>query len=191
MRLKPYYFITIMLSIVAITGCEENNKLPPEQTRVFPLLSLQEIISNSQSPLDISNKFLIINFWASWCTPCRREMPDLQALSESIDSKKIILIGISIDTDKNLMQEFLLQHNILFNNFLDSEQKLAAEKLDIQSYPETFIVSPEGRVIKRISGEQAWNSQSMQSFLTSLYDPQKNNKNKSNITITGLNENKI
>lgn len=188
MPIKPYYLLIITFLIVPITGCKNTNEVA-EQELEFPLSSLQEIMINNKSSLDISNKFLLINFWATWCAPCRREMPSLQALSESLDNKQFLVIGVSIDTDKNLMHEFLLQQKIFFNNFIDPEQKLASEQLDIQSYPETFIVSPEGKIIKRIRGEQAWNSHSRYSFLSALYAANKNNK--SNTTITGLNKNKI
>lgn len=185
-----FYSLLILFSMLAtMSACEKNKTDKPELTNKFPLPALLKLINNSNNPVDIRENFLLINFWASWCTPCRKEMSDLQALSETLDKNKFIVIGVSIDADKNLMQEFLLQQNIRFHNFQDPDQQLASQKLAIQTYPETFIVSPNGIIIKRITGEQAWNSPAMHLLMESIYRKNKANTSATSLLKTGLQKN--
>lgn len=179
-----FYYFLIMLAMLILSACAKKEIDALKQGDKFPLAVLLKLITDSNKPVDIRGKLLLINFWASWCTPCRKEMPDLQALSETLDKNKFLVIGISIDTDKNLMQEFLLQHKIHFSNYQDPDQQLASQQLAIQAYPETFIVSPTGIIIKRITGKQAWNSKTMHSLIRSFYQ-----EKKSNTLTTGLHKN--
>ncbi len=162
---KPtiYFFL---LFVLILSAC---NKTEFIAGKAFPMATLQQLITEYNQPLDINNKYLLINFWATWCSPCRKEMPALQQLSNELDKNKFLVLGISIDEDKNLMQEFLLQHKIYFNNLHDPKQVLATQQLNIQGYPETFIVSPDGIIIKRITGEQNWNSEKKRAMMKSFY----------------------
>jgi len=121
----------------------------------------------------IAEKTLVVNFWASWCPPCRKEMPALQGLDDAMDRQHFRVIGVSVDEDKNLMREFLIQHQIHFDNFHDADRHLAFELLGIRNYPETFIISPEGLIVMRIVGEQLWNSEMVHNLLQSIHKGEK------------------
>ena len=68
--------------------------------------------------------------------------------------------------DSNLVREFLLEYGIRFANYQDQEQLLASQMLGIRAFPETFIVDPEGLILKRLSGERAWNESTFRSMLS-------------------------
>jgi thiol-disulfide isomerase/thioredoxin len=162
-----------LLAVFFLSGCDKNTLVEPKQGDLFPLLALEELARNSNSPINLTNKTLLINFWATWCTACRKEMPELQQLSDTLDADKFMLIGVSVDEDKYLMQEFLLQQQISFANYHDANQYLAGDILAVSAYPETFLVSPQGIIIKRIIGEQLWNSESMHTLLETIHKGQK------------------
>ncbi len=156
-------FIVLLVFITLLTSA--CNKTQYNAGDVFPIETLQQLITAGNKPVDINGKILIINFWATWCHPCREEMPSLQKLSNSLDKTKFQVIAISIDDDKNLMQEFLIQNSITFNNYHDPKKILTQQQLNIQAYPETIIVAPDGIIIKRVSGEQSWNKQYLKTLL--------------------------
>ncbi|VAX01444.1 Thiol:disulfide oxidoreductase related to ResA [hydrothermal vent metagenome] len=158
--------ILLLLSVFILNACNRNEFIAG---KAFPMSTLQQLMTQNNKTIDIKAKFLLINFWATWCIPCRKEMPDLQNLSEQLDKNKFIIIGISVDEDKNLMQEFLLQHKIYFSNLNDPKQILAMKKLNIQAYPETFVISPDGIIIKRLTGYHRWSSNKQITILKSLY----------------------
>jgi thiol-disulfide isomerase/thioredoxin len=162
-QLSSMLFILIIASgLSACTGKTENS---PDTGEIFPLSILSQVRNIDGRKIDFKNKTLLINFWATWCTPCRKEMPDLQKLSEALDQSQFAVIGISVDDDTNLVKEFLLHHKIRFINFQDEKLKTASRLLDIQVFPETFIVSPTGTIIKRITGEQAWDEKLFKKLL--------------------------
>ena len=147
--LAKYLCIGILMQ--GLSGCSDENRSYPVVGEPFPLAALKEIKTIEGDPYSLSGKTLLINFWATWCAPCRREMPILQNLSDSLDPNRFIVIGISVDDHVNLIREFLLQYDIRFHNFHDQDFRLASELLGIESYPQTFIVSPKGVITARIS----------------------------------------
>jgi thiol-disulfide isomerase/thioredoxin len=126
-------------------------------------------MSDSDNSPDLEGKTLVVNFWATWCLPCRKEMPDLQRLSDTMDEHRFKVIGVSVDEDKNLMREFLLQQKIRFDNYHDVDRHLARDLLKVRAYPETFIISPQGIIIRRIVGAQSWNTKAVYSLLESVH----------------------
>ena len=147
-------------------GCSDRGQAYPGAGESFPLPALAKIQRLGDQETGLNDKILLINFWATWCTPWRKEMPDLQKLSETLDREKFAVIGISVDEDSNLVREFLLEYGIRFANYRDGEQLLASQMLGIRAFPETFIVGPDGSILKRLSGERAWNESTFKALLS-------------------------
>ena len=118
----------------------------------FPLDALMQTTDLGTSRTALEGRTLVINFWATWCAPCREEMPMLQQLSDRLDPNRFAVIGVSVDDDANLVREFLLRHDIRFHSFQDRGMRLARETLGIVAYPQTFIVTPRGLISDRIDG---------------------------------------
>lgn len=143
--------LCIGLLMQGLTGCEDAEKPFPRTGETFPLSAFEQLTRVGKSDIGIEGKTLLINFWATWCAPCREEMPLLQKLSDDLDPGRFAVIGISVDDDLNLIREFLLQYEIRFANLQDNNFWLASELLGIKTFPVTFIVSPDGVITRRIS----------------------------------------
>lgn len=165
----PQSALLFVLIMLFFSGCNTKRESSPQQGDRFPLNVLVGLYSDNQLSRDYSAKTLVINFWATWCEPCREEMESLQQLSDAMDSKYFQVIGVSVDDDGNLMREFLYQHKISFDNYLDNDKKLSTSSLSIRAFPETFIVSPDGVIMRRIAGKQDWNTQSIRALLESIH----------------------
>jgi thiol-disulfide isomerase/thioredoxin len=144
-------FLCIGLLMQGLAACSDADAPAPGAGAKFPLAALGQAKRISKGEIDLDGKTLLINFWATWCEPCRSEMPVLQQLSDSLDPERFAVIGVSVDEDSNLVREFMLQYKIRFHNFQDDNFQLASDLLGIQSYPQTFIVSPQGVITRRIS----------------------------------------
>lgn len=131
----------------------------------FPIINVAAL--EDAPPLNdaVRGKMVVLNFWASWCAPCRKEMPSLQRLSEKLDPALYQVLGVSVDDDENLVREFLLQHGIQFPNYLDSDMSMARKAIGVNAYPETLLIAPDGTIVRRISGEQIWDSSGMLAVL--------------------------
>lgn len=136
--------------------------------QAFPAFMLDFIANRNEATPSWQGKVLVLNVWATWCPPCRREMPDLELLSQTLDPQRFAVIGLSVDQDTLLAQEFLLQHGITFANFFDQGGSVA-RPLNLQAYPQTFVIAPDRTLLQSVSGLREWGSPEMVNWLEGLY----------------------
>ncbi|MFL2767460.1 MAG: TlpA family protein disulfide reductase [Dehalococcoidia bacterium] len=134
-------FVNQIRTSTNITGINKSNKIAP--TFITSQINGEKYIFNfeNKSPT-------VITFWASWCPPCRKEMPILDEIQK--ENKNIRIIGINIDEDIEDAKEFLDQYNITFLSVIDEE--FITIKYGVTKIPETFFIDPEGKIISRVSG---------------------------------------
>lgn len=98
---------------------------------------------------DRRGKITLIDFWASWCIPCRQNIPELKSLYDSINHNRFEFIGISIDTDKTRWKNALNYEQLSWPNFIIDEQKRFSIQAGypIQSIPKYILINSEGKVI--------------------------------------------
>ena len=102
---------------------------------------------------------LIINVWASWCGPCRKEAASLERLAWSKAGARYTVIGISTDDDRNAALAWLKQSNAKVTHYIDSGPRWTLEHmLGASSIPVTVLVDAGGRVVARFPGARDWNS---------------------------------
>jgi len=149
----------VVVALVGIAACGERGAAGVAPGQPFPAVPLVSLTGNhSLAPEALRGKALVISFWATWCEPCRKEMPSLERLHRLADPAKLSVIGLSVDTDLNLAREFLHQHNLTFPHYTDAEQKLARDLLQIKAFPATFLVAADGSVKAQITGPRDWSS---------------------------------
>jgi len=105
-------------------------------------------------------QWLFVNVWATWCEPCRKELPWLQTMANQFDAKLFSVQLISIDTDLNLVKEFLLQYDINLPVYISTQQEVE-RLLNNTTYPISYLINPHGRIVKTYSGVKEWHSASM------------------------------
>ncbi len=134
--------------------------MPPKLTlgEVVPDLALTDLKGQVVTLAAVSKKTQIINIWATWCAPCRYEMPSLDRLNNILEQENYVVIGVSIDDDDHLVREFLIERQIKFQNYLDLNMAEVKDKFGIRVLPSTFIVSPKGKLLKRVEGGRDWDT---------------------------------
>jgi cytochrome c biogenesis protein CcmG, thiol:disulfide interchange protein DsbE len=101
---------------------------------------------------ELRGKAIFLNFWASWCTPCRVEAKDLESASQRVNDKNMIFLGVALqDTDKD-SRAFLQEFNISYPNGRDESGKVAVD-YGVWGIPESFFIDPQGRITyKHVGG---------------------------------------
>lgn len=163
--------LAVLLAAVALACACSKTPLPkPEvaEGRPFPPLAFENATSNALAAPELRGKMVVLNVWATWCPPCRREMPGLERLSKTLDSNRFAVVGMSTDADEQLASEFLFQNGISFTNFFDRNGRLARE-LGLKVYPETFLIAPDGTLVVRIPGYREWDSPEIVAELEAIY----------------------
>jgi len=100
---------------------------------------------------------LVINIWATWCAPCRKEMQGLERLSRRLAAHGVRVIGVTVDRDLNLAREFVHSDKLTFPNYADGELQAFQSSLGANALPETLLVSADGTIAARIVGARDWN----------------------------------
>ena len=106
---------------------------------------------------DYRGKPLLINVWASWCSPCRAEMGSLNRLAKRYGGKQFNVIGISTDDYGDAAELFIRKSKISFPNYLDSKVFLE-NMLGANTIPLTVLVDANGRVLEKVRGAHEWDS---------------------------------
>lgn len=103
----------------------------------------------------LKGKYLLLDFWAVWCSPCREEIPALKELYEKTDRDRFEIIGIVCDSPLNTLEQLIEDHSISWTQILSTESNKIKEEYGITGYPTTFLVDPMGVIIaKDLRGEQ-------------------------------------
>jgi thiol-disulfide isomerase/thioredoxin len=162
---------TAALACIALVGA--CSKSPPPKPEIalgkpFPPLTLGAASANALADPSLRGNVLVLNIWATWCPPCRREMPSLERLSKTLDPKRFAVLGLSTDQDERLAAEFLFQNGITFINYFDENARVS-RAWELRVYPETFLIAPDGTLVQRIPGLREWDSPEMLAELESIY----------------------
>jgi len=140
----------------------------PMQGKPLPDLKLTDLSGKSVQLSDYRGKVLFINIWATWCAPCRDEMPSMESLYQKLKGDGFEMIGISIDEGglevvKPFVKEFGLTFPILHNSTGDVQKKFMTTGV-----PETFLVNKNGIILHHMIGPTNWDRPIIVDALASL-----------------------
>lgn len=118
---------------------------------------------------DWRDKLVVVNFWATWCTPCTIEMPTLEALWRAYRDRGLVVAGISVDrgAPRALIEPYIRNLDLTFPILLDPEMKTAVA-WRVTGLPATFIVRPGGEVAGMAVGPREWASDEMRALLETM-----------------------
>jgi len=119
--------------------------------------SMQSLTGQNRKLSNFIGKPLIINVWASWCGPCREEMPSLERLNQRKGALPFEMIGISTDDYPDAAKGFLKKTKTTFSHFID-QRLLLENMLGADRLPLTLLVDSKGRVLARFYGAKEWDT---------------------------------
>lgn len=175
--------IAVVASTTLLTGCGSDDELDPsDATRVVfpdsnaldrvrrlddpipaPELTMESLEGDrvrlrwpDPSPTGRRNRreeVTLVNFWATWCAPCIKEIPDLVALQDSLGGEGLQIIGIALDREgRAVVEPFVADHNINYPVVLDSTGAIADQFGRVLGLPTTFVINTDGIITHRVLG---------------------------------------
>lgn len=113
-------------------------------------------------------KVIFLNMWATWCGPCRAEMPTIQSLYEKMDTAQVAFVILSVDRDSDQpkIASYINKNKFTFPVFQPSGT--LTDQLDVPSIPTTFVINKQGQIVNKEVGATNFNTAKFRKFLTTL-----------------------
>lgn len=171
----PKYIFVLFVSGVLFFSCSKKNDpvvqkdTPKQQTQTQQQQTQTQQKSNpsmvdfswneegkEKKLSDYNGSVILVNFWATWCPPCKKELPALSEISKELTSKKFKMVGVSVDDDKDDLTDFLktnkLPYSIAHKPDGLLEQFMQATGQNQNVVPQSYIINKEGKVVEVILG---------------------------------------
>lgn len=155
---------------LAVMVMASREPLPKLVGQPMPELKLTRADGSHWSLSDLRGQVVVLNLWATWCPPCRKEMPALQRLADALPAERFEVVGVSVDEDRFLVEEFLRRLEIEFDVVVDPSGEATDPTLTVRAFPETFLIGADGTLRQRVLGDQEWDSKEWQARIRELDD---------------------
>lgn len=127
--------------------------------------TLTDLDGKKVSLKDFKGKNVYLNFWATWCPPCRSEMPEIEKVYQQYKDKDFVVLAVDLGEDKNTVKNFMQQNKYNFKVLLDSDQSVAAQ-YNITAIPVSYFIDKDGNIVAKRVG--ALSEEEMQSYVKQL-----------------------
>jgi len=132
-----------------------------------PEFRLPSIDGDTVSLRDVRGKWVLLNFWGSWCGPCRREMPGLESLADELPAGQFKLLAINVEESPGKVDKFLDSESLSLPVLLDRDGVIA-QRYHVRALPVSWLVAPGGNLVGRFLGVRHWTSPPVRSVLKEL-----------------------
>jgi len=142
-------------------------------TRVSPYkahdFEVRSLDGKTVSLSDMRGKVVFLNFWATWCGPCKMEVGEIDRLYDKLGGKNFTVMAVSVGEDGRKVSRFMDREGIDFPVYLDIDTNVARE-YRVNGIPTTFIVDPDGNIVGSALGPREWGSDDSVALMKSLMD---------------------
>jgi peroxiredoxin len=133
----------------------------PQIGKLAPAFSLADVNGKKVNLSDYNGKVILINFWATFCGPCKAEMPSLNNLFLALKNDGLIVLAISTDDSEKPVQSFIKEKAIAFPVLMDKDQEVYFDQYGVLGLPTSFLIDRDGIIREKIRGERVWDAPDM------------------------------
>lgn len=141
----------VFVGVILVVGCSEGEVIEKEAESDGVEFVLETLDGGEMALSDLRGEHVLVNFWATWCVPCRKEMPYLEELSNNYEGELTVL-GVNLNEDVERVRPFIDDMGLTFPILLDPSDDLKIEH-GVRNLPVSFVVDRDGIVVHRIIGE--------------------------------------
>ncbi|MCG8427358.1 MAG: TlpA family protein disulfide reductase [Chromatiales bacterium] len=132
-----------------------------------PPFHLEDLNGRLHHLTEYRGKVLVVNFWASWCAPCREELPSMNRAWEALQGENVAMLAINLGEDREAVDAFIKDFPIDFTVLLDRRGNIS-QRWRVTGMPTTFLVDPQGNIAYRIVGKREWDSDELLQLVREL-----------------------
>ncbi len=157
---RSLLFPIFLFLAYSVSALADNSLTHLEKEILAPQLSLFDMDGVKHQLADYKGKTIIVNFWATWCPPCRAEMPSMERAWQKIKDDNIVMLAVNVGEDEETIFSFLGDYPVNFTILLDQSGH-TIEKWPVKGLPTTFIISPKGEITYQAIGGREWDSDAL------------------------------
>ncbi|MCG6895674.1 MAG: TlpA family protein disulfide reductase [Thiocapsa sp.] len=147
--------LTLVSAAAVLFAAEPQTLTPIPEAMPAPTFDLLGPAGEPQRLADHRGKPVILNFWATWCPPCRAEMPSMQRAHERVAGEGIAVVAVNVGEDAETITRFLTEMEVDFPIPMDVDSRVV-QAYPVKGLPTTFVIDPEGRLVFTATGEREW-----------------------------------
>ncbi|MGD8615130.1 MAG: TlpA disulfide reductase family protein [Gammaproteobacteria bacterium] len=132
-----------------------------------PDFKLPDIDGATHRLSDYRGKVVIVSFWATWCPPCREEMPSMQRAWKRLKQENTVILAVNVGEDEDTIFTFTADYPMDFPLLMDLDSSVV-QRWPVRGLPTTFVVDPQGRIVYRAVGSRDWEDPLILKTLRSL-----------------------
>lgn len=145
--------------------------LPPvSEKRLAPDFELPDESGKLYRLSDYRGRLVVLNFWATWCPPCREEMPSMERARRAVASDGIVLLAVNVGEDADTIFSFTASYPVQFPLLMDRHEKVI-KQYPVIGLPTTFVIDPDGFMTHRAIGGRDWDHPELLRALRALRKP--------------------
>lgn len=164
MRLRGSRWLLAAALLLGMGSVWAQYQVKPWPARqAMPPVALQDLQGKSVKLDAYKGKTVVLNFWASWCEPCRSEMPTLAQLQE-MAAAEVVVLTVNYKEGVPRIEQYIRTSGLKLTWLRDAEGA-AAKAMDVRVFPSTYIIGPSGQPLRKIVGEVDWSSAQAEKLL--------------------------
>lgn len=164
-EITPFIVLVVGLAIASLIWKSSQTGIPKEPPKPIefsiegtpaPDFTLPDLNGINHTLSNYKGKVVFLNIWATWCKPCKDEMPSMEKLHQKLKDRDFIMLAVSVDKDgKKVVEPFMKEYGLTFPALLDPEG-VTSKLYKTTGVPETFIIDKKGVVIHKVIGPRDW-----------------------------------
>ncbi len=146
----PYILLVIAIGFLSYLYFSSEGSSASSDISEIPTFEIETITGQKLNSEDLKGKVILINFWATWCPPCREEMPYFENIYKKYKDKGFTIIAISVDVNESFVKDFIKDYGVSFPVAMDKEG--LSDMYGVSSLPMSFLYDKGGKLVKKKIG---------------------------------------
>lgn len=169
-------WLLVVVSLFATVALAESplgfrQSLPPHPGKQrAPDFELPDENGKPHRLSDYRGRVVVLNFWATWCPPCREEMPSMERARKAVANDGIVLLAVNVGEDADTIFSFTASYPVGFPLLMDRHEKVI-KQYPVIGLPTTFVIDPDGTMTHRAIGGRDWDDPGLLRTLRALRKP--------------------
>lgn len=144
-------------------GIQEYSK--PVEAKNF---TLKDVYNKKVNLKSYRGKVVMLNFWATWCNPCRMEMPSMERLYQQFKDKGLVIISVASGDTQQEVSSFMKEYRLTFPALLDYDYAVS-DDYKVWAVPTTYFINAKGEIVGKAQGSRDWNNQDAAQYISSIF----------------------